>query len=42
VRAESYKRFGYDPDGVFSSNQDEFGFAPGYGYEILVKAARLA
>jgi hypothetical protein len=39
VRAESYKQFGYDPDGVFSSNRDEFGFAPGHGYEILVRAA---
>jgi hypothetical protein len=42
VRAESYKRFGYDPDGVFSSNQNEFGFAPGRSCEIFVRTARPA
>jgi len=26
LRAESFNRFGYDPDGVFSKGQDEFGF----------------
>ena len=27
LRAESFLRFGYDPDGAFSVAQDEFGFA---------------
>lgn len=27
LRAESFHRFGYDPDGVFSASQDEYGFA---------------
>lgn len=27
LRAESFLRFGYDPDGAFSPAQDEFGFA---------------
>ncbi len=30
LRAEAFKRFGYDPDGVFSTTVDEYGFgAPG-------------
>jgi hypothetical protein len=29
LRALSYQKFGYDPDGVFSSKQDEFGFETG-------------
>jgi hypothetical protein len=39
VRAESYRRFGYDPDGVFSSHQNQFGFAGGHVCEILASAA---
>jgi hypothetical protein len=27
LRGESFKRFGYDPDGVFSASQDQYGFA---------------
>lgn len=27
LRAESFLRFGYDPEGVFSAVQDDFGFA---------------
>lgn len=35
-RFESYKRFGYDPDGVFTNGQiDGLGFAPQKGGEIL-------
>jgi hypothetical protein len=29
LRAQAYLRFGYDPDGVFSSARDEYGFAGG-------------
>ena len=29
LRALSYQKFGYDPDGVFSKEQDEFGFEIG-------------
>lgn len=29
LRAEAYLRFGYDPDGVFSHGQDEYGFEVG-------------
>jgi hypothetical protein len=35
LRVESFRRFGYDPDGAFSPRQDEFGFAEGYEYEIV-------
>jgi hypothetical protein len=35
LRAESYRRFGYDPDGVFSSSQDAFGFAPGHSCDVF-------
>jgi len=38
LRLESFRRFGYDPEGVFSAAQDEFGFADGYGCEVLVNA----
>ena len=27
LRAESFLRFGYDPDGAFSAEQDQFGFS---------------
>jgi hypothetical protein len=27
LRAEAFLRFGYDPEGVFSESQDEFGFS---------------
>jgi hypothetical protein len=27
LRFEAFSRFGYDPDGVFSSSQDDLGFA---------------
>jgi hypothetical protein len=35
LRYEAFARFGYDPDGVFSSSQDEFGFAEGRSCEIV-------
>ncbi len=35
LRAESFHRFGYDPDGVFSSSQNEMGFAEGHGCEVI-------
>ena len=35
LRFESFRRFGYDPDGVFSPSHDGFGFAQGYQYEIV-------
>ena len=38
LRVESLRRFGYDPDSVFSDAQDEFGFAKGHSCEVLVNA----
>lgn len=35
LRAESFRRFGYDPDGVFSRKQNEFGFATGKRCRIV-------
>lgn len=35
LRFESFSRFGYDPDGVFSSSQDAHGFAEGHTCEII-------
>lgn len=35
LRYEAFRRFGYDPDGVFSSRQDAFGFASGRECEII-------
>jgi hypothetical protein len=37
VRAESFRRFGYDPDGVFALSRDEFGFIPGRACQILAR-----
>lgn len=37
LRAMAYKRFGYDPDGVFSPHQDTLGFTEGHGCDILVQ-----
>jgi hypothetical protein len=36
LRAESFRRFGYDPDGVFSESQDELGFAGGFTSEVVL------
>jgi hypothetical protein len=38
LRFESFRRFGYDPDCVFSAAQDEFGFTEGNGCDVLVSA----
>ena len=36
LRAEAFRRFGYDPDGVFTdSAMDQFGFVPGRQTEII-------
>jgi hypothetical protein len=36
LREESFKRFGYDPDGIFSSgSRDEFGFVAPYTTRII-------
>jgi len=35
LRFEAFHRFGYDPDGVFSSPQDDLGFAEGHSCEIV-------
>jgi hypothetical protein len=39
LRFESFRRFGYDPDGVFSAAQDAFGFANGYSCQVLANDA---
>lgn len=36
LRVESFRRFGYDPDGVFTPRQDKFGFAEGHSCETVV------
>jgi len=35
LRVESFRRFGYDPDGIFSSRQDELGFAENHSGESI-------
>ena len=35
LRADSFRRFGYDPDGVFSRTQDQSGFAEGHRCEVV-------
>jgi hypothetical protein len=36
LRAEAFRRFGYDPDGVFSDTPvDEFGFTSGRNTEVI-------
>lgn len=35
LRAKAFQLFGYDPDGVFSLSQDEFGFTPGSRCEVV-------
>jgi hypothetical protein len=35
LRAESFKLFGYDPDGVFSNRRDELGFATGHRCTVV-------
>lgn len=38
LRYEAFRRFGYDPDGVFSPRQDALGFADGHECEIMFVA----
>ncbi len=35
LRAISFKKFGYDPDGVFSDEKDEFGFVKGRSCAVI-------
>lgn len=35
LRAEAFRLFGYDPDGVFSTEQDDFGFVPDRSCEVI-------
>lgn len=39
LRAHAFLRFGYDPDGVFSSNRDAYGFAVGRSCRVVRAAA---
>lgn len=39
LRAHAFRRFGCDPDAVFSPAQDHFGFVEGRGYHIILPAA---
>ena len=41
LRAESFRLFGYDPDGVFSAQQDDLGFAGGRVCEVVSRGVRL-
>jgi len=34
LRAEAFRRFGYDPDHVFGDDHDEYGFVPGHDRAI--------
>jgi hypothetical protein len=38
LRAEAYRRFGYDPDGAFSEDQDEYGFVAGRQCRVISAA----
>ena len=38
LRAESFKRFGYDPEGAFSATQNRYGFAHGYRSKIWYRS----
>lgn len=35
LRAETFRRFGYDPDGVFGDAHDEYGFAANNDCEVI-------
>jgi len=39
LRAHAFQRFGYDPDGVFSSTRDDYGFATGRACRVVEIAA---
>ena len=38
LRAQAFRRFGYDPDGVFSSDRDRYGFAVGRSCRVVGSA----
>ena len=38
LRSKSFSSFGYDPDGVFSTERDKYGFATGHSCEIYYSA----
>jgi hypothetical protein len=38
LRAKAFALFGYDPDGVFSSERDEFGFCRGFETRVIEPA----
>jgi hypothetical protein len=38
LRAHAFQRFGYDPDGVFSTSTDEYGFAAGSTTAVVCTA----
>jgi hypothetical protein len=42
LRALSYQKFGYDPDGVFSTKRDEFGFEGGRACMVFLKLPKTA
>ncbi len=35
LRAEAYRRFGYDPDSVFSADHDQYGFVAGRQCRVI-------
>jgi len=37
LRAHSFLRFGYDPDGVFSADTDDYGFRSGTACELIFR-----
>jgi hypothetical protein len=39
LRAEAFRRFGYDPDGVFSPQQDDYGFVPERSCRVIVASS---
>lgn len=42
LRADAYRRFGYDPDHVFAADHDKFGFASGRNCRVIEAADGLA
>jgi len=38
LRAKAFKKFGYDPDGVFSPTRDKYGFTDGHTCEVILAA----
>lgn len=40
LRAEAFRRFGYDPDGVFGPDPDDYGFIPGKNTAVIEGGAK--